>query len=103
MKIKTGSRYKFKDFLVGEHELSVENGLYGSNETRTDLKIVEFNGFMIRGVAKIVVAVDDFTVFRFYNADGQILAERMMKIYEALTVKNTSMGTLKYNFERVIA
>lgn len=103
MKLTTGKEYTSKSFLVGEHELSIENGLYGSNETRNELKIVEVDGFLLHNVSKITVQADDFVVFRFVNAKGEIVAERMMKYYESLTISDTSVNTLQYKFKRSVA
>lgn len=99
--LKTNSEYGIDSFSEGFKEVKIENAsLYGENQTRSELKIVEVDGFLLRGVAKIVVESGDMVIFRFYNSFGDIVVEYIMNIYERLIVKNTSFGALKYSFVR---
>ena len=97
--LKTDNEYEFDNFGEGIKEVKIESySLYGENRVRNELKIIEVNGFMIRGVEKIVVESEDGVIFRFYNSSDEIIVEYIMKIYEKLIVRSTSLGTLKYNF-----
>ena len=98
MVLKPNNEYDFDSLCGGEIKIENHNNLYGENGMRSDLKIVEFNGFMIRGITKIVIESGEMVIFRLYNAIGEIVVEYIMKIYERLVVKNTSVGALKYNF-----
>lgn len=102
--LTTNKAYSIKSFKKGEYEIEIKgNSLYGENETRNELKVVDVNGFLFYNVEKIVVKSDSMVMFDFYNAEGQEVARYIMNIYETLTVKTTSMDTLKYNFKDVIA
>lgn len=104
MKLSTNTTYQFKGFKKGEYEIKINGtSLYGENETRNELKVVEVNGFLFYNVEKIVVKSDSMVIFDFYNAEGQAVARYIMNIHEALTVKTTSVGTLQYNFGRAVA
>lgn len=99
--LATNNEYGVDSFFEGEKEIKIENAsLYGENQTRNELKIVEVDGFLLRDIASIKVESGDFVVFKFYNSLGEIVVEYIMKIYEKLVVKNTSLGTLKYSFVR---
>ena len=96
--LQTNSEYTFTS-LMGENEISIENeSIYGVNQTRKDLKIIEFNGLLIKNVDKLVVVGGDTVIFKFYNSLGEIIAEYIMLVKSKLIVKKTSMGSLEYGF-----
>lgn len=98
--LKINKAYAFKDFKKGEYEIKINGAtLYGENKTRNDLKIVEVNDFLLHNVSKIIVESDDFVVFKFLNAEGEIVGEHMLSTCESLIVKTTPLGALEYNFE----
>lgn len=98
MVLRLNKEYDFDSLCDGEIKIENHDDLYGENETRNNLKIVEFNGFLIRGITKIVIESGDMVVFKLYNSIGEIVVEYIMKMYEKFIVKITSLGTLKYSF-----
>lgn len=99
MLLKTNNEYDVNSFTKGLREIEIENtSLYGNNEIRSELKIVDVDGFLFRGIDKIAVESGDMVIFRFYNSFGEIVVEYIMKVYERLIVKSTSVGALRYSF-----
>ncbi len=104
MVLQTNTVYDFKSFNKGEYEITLDNNsIYGSNQTRTELKVVEVNGFLLHNISKIILKVNDSVIFDFCNEDGQIVVRHLMTIYESLKIKKTGMGSLDYKFGEVVA
>lgn len=98
MVLQIGDLYGVGSF-IGIQQISVaDSSLYGSNAIRNAEKIIDLNGILFYDIEKIEVETGSNVVFKFYNSLGRVAASYIMKVCEQLTIKNTSVGALKYKF-----
>lgn len=104
--VEVDKEYPVKQFVCEVDtycELSLPNGIYGTNETRIDNKSISLNGIVIRNVEHIIIeCTDEMLWFVCLDKDCNIVASRQIKRNEMLVVNETAVDTYEYNFIKAV-